>query len=74
MRRAGDILADLGFKENASEGAQRAFLKNLVRAAYGAEVTALPVRQPEPSSVPQKEKKLVNGEAVQLSFVFESNE
>ena len=38
MRRSGEIMADLGFREDAPDSVKKAFVKNLIHAAYGAEV------------------------------------
>lgn len=74
MKKAGDILAELGFNANAPQGAQKAFLKNLTRAAYGAEVTTLAMEKEKrkPTPVSKDAKKIVNGEQqpTQLSFKF----
>mgnify|MGYP003393195397 FL=1 len=73
MRKMGDLMAELGFKDGADEKVQAAFLKNLVRAAYGAEVKTLPVRSVESK---RQSKKVSNGasahaEDAQLKFKFD---
>lgn len=55
MQKAGDILADLGFSQDAPESTQKAFLKNLIKAAYGDNVEALPVEVKRP--IPQQQKQ-----------------
>lgn len=37
MKKLGDLMKELGFNPNAPQGAQEAFLKNLIREAYGVE-------------------------------------
>ncbi len=37
MKKVGDLMAELGFKPEGSDGVKRAFIENLVRAAGGAE-------------------------------------
>ena len=61
MKKLGDIMKDLGFREEASQGTKQAFIKHLIKAANGAEaetpaekrerqrgqnVTAVPVSRP----------------------------
>lgn len=81
MRRVGDFMEDLGFKADAPEGAQKAFIKNLLRAAYGADVKNLADymtdhRDPLPPSQPPQKifdqpLKKVSGEPVeQMAFPF----
>lgn len=38
MKKVGDIMKELGFNPESSVGAQEAFVKNLIRDAYGVEV------------------------------------
>ena len=47
MKKVGELMKELGFKEGASEQVQKAFIKNLIRQAYGVEVR-------EPIETPQK--------------------
>lgn len=75
MRRVGDFMEDLGFNADAPEGAQKAFIKNLIRAAYGADVKNLADYQSTPAS-PQKKnleralKNVSDQPAEQMSFDF----
>ncbi len=62
MKKVGDLFQELGFNEKASDDVKIAFIKNLVRAAYGVSI-------PGPS-VPEKKPKRSVEE--QLSFNFES--
>lgn len=70
MKRIGDIMKDLGFKEGAPEGVQKAFIKNAIREAYGAEVKNLSDYRPQKSTKP--EKKIAVGQ--QLSFDIEDKD
>jgi hypothetical protein len=39
MRKLGDLMKDLGFREEGSDEVKEAFIKNLIRAAYGTDVS-----------------------------------
>ncbi len=59
MKKVGDMMKDLGFKEGASEETTKAFIKNLIRQAYGVEVKeAFTVSNPSPSKGPAKPEQL----------------
>lgn len=38
MKKVGDLMKELGFKPGANEEVTKAFIKNLIRQAYGVEV------------------------------------
>ncbi len=38
MRKASDLMKDLGFREDGSDEVKAAFIRNLVKAAYGVDV------------------------------------
>lgn len=38
MKKVGELMKDLGFREGASEEVAKAFIKNLIKQAYGVEV------------------------------------
>jgi hypothetical protein len=38
MKKLGDLMKELGFNPTSAPGAQEAFLKNMIREAYGAEI------------------------------------
>jgi hypothetical protein len=38
MRKMGDLMKDLGFREDASDDVKIAFIKNLAKAAYGVDL------------------------------------
>lgn len=64
MKKVGDLFAELGFRPDASDGAKKAFIENLVRAAGATtrqkvqqtfELPAEPpVVRPEDTKVPQQ--------------------
>ncbi|MCM2280534.1 MAG: hypothetical protein NDI61_01660 [Bdellovibrionaceae bacterium] len=65
MKKLGDIMKELGFNPKASKSAQEAFLKNLIRDAYSADI-----RRPLPLQPVSSTPKSV-GESGQLSFQLE---
>jgi hypothetical protein len=38
MKKVGELMKELGFKPGANEEVTKAFVKNLIRQAYGVEV------------------------------------
>ncbi|MBX2995608.1 MAG: hypothetical protein KF681_12325 [Bdellovibrionaceae bacterium] len=38
MKKVGDLMKDMGFREDAPQSLKEAFIKNLIKAATGAEV------------------------------------
>ncbi len=38
MRKVGDLMKEIGFNKDSSEDVQKAFIKNLIKQAYGVEV------------------------------------
>lgn len=64
MKRVGDLMKDLGFREDASEDTARAFIENLVRAATGERWVSSNQSSRKPAvKAPQHEE--------QLSFDFD---
>lgn len=63
MKRVGELMKDLGFREDASEETARAFIENLVRAATGEKWTSSKVVQ-------RKQRVEPTSEESQLSFDF----
>lgn len=59
MKKLGDIMNELGFNKNAPDSVKEAFIKNLIKSAYGVEVQT-------PSEKAEMEKK----QSEQLSFDF----
>ncbi len=45
MKKLGDLMKELGFNPNAPQGAQEAFLRNLIREAYGVEALSARARK-----------------------------
>lgn len=74
MRRVDEIMKELGFKEGAPEGVQKAFIKNLIRAANGgAEVEDLQKyrrNQKRHQSKMSKKNSPGPNQEEQLSFQF----
>lgn len=59
MKKVGDMMKDLGFKPGASEETTKAFIKNLIRQAYGVEVKeAFTVANQTPAKGPAKPEQL----------------
>ena len=48
MKKVGDLFQELGFNEKGSDQVKIAFIKNLVRAAYGVELAG-PKQAPQQS-------------------------
>jgi hypothetical protein len=71
MRKVGDLMKDLGFREDASDEVKKAFIKNLIRSAYGVEVKSEFKSSNQPKQ-DQSVKPIRAGE--QLSFLFENEE
>ncbi len=79
MKKIGELMTDLGFRENASQGTKEAFIKHLIRAAEDVYVTTPSEKSEieknqltqiaESLVKPNDEKKSSVGE-VQLSFNF----
>lgn len=69
MKKIGDIMKEMGFREDASNSVKEAFIKNLIRSAYGVDVET-------PSEKRTKEIKKLTGQSTeeaqpkQMSFDF----
>ena len=69
MKKVGDMMKELGFREGASEEVTKAFIKNLIRQAYGAEVKeAFTQANPSPAKSPAKTKQASEQIPAQLAF------
>lgn len=55
MKKVGDIMRELGFRDDAPQSLKEAFIKNLIKSAYGVEI-----------ETPSEKRH----EALQLSFDF----
>jgi hypothetical protein len=58
MKRVGDLMKDLGFKEDASEDTARAFIENLVRAANGERWSSKEILPSRKHKAPQQGEQL----------------
>ena len=58
MKKIGDLMRDMGFREDASQSAKEAFMKNLIKSATGNEIET-------PS---ERRKKRTDTWTEQLSF------
>lgn len=71
MKKVGDLFQELGFNDKGSDAVKIAFIKNLVRAAYGVELAGPKLTTPEKTTTPilksENPKKLE-----QLSFDIDS--
>lgn len=65
MRKIGDLMKELGFREDASDDVKIAFIKNLARSAYGVEL-------PSPQKAKKKPEAKASPVGEQLSFSFEN--
>ena len=59
MRKIGDIMTELGFNKDSSTETQKAFVKHLIKAAYGVEVRdhkdVIPHQKPNPWPVSRQD-------------------
>lgn len=62
MKKASEILKEMGFRENAPQGSQEAFFKYLVKS--------IPEKKEQPINISNCENKIPE----QLSFDFEKSE
>ncbi len=70
MKKASDLLKEMGFNQNAPVATQEAFLKHLIKAATGANVvtpTEKKIIQENPDKIVQFPKQL------SFDFVDEEN-
>lgn len=61
MHKLGDLMKELGFNTDRREETARAFIKNLLKSAYGVDIT-IPCVQEKPKQDP-----------VQLTFQIEED-
>ncbi|GIL17209.1 MAG: hypothetical protein BroJett040_09600 [Oligoflexia bacterium] len=53
MKKVGDIMAEMGFRKEASDSLKEAFVRHLIKAATGVEVSPGPnERKTRPTSRP----------------------
>ena len=65
MKKLGDLMKELGFNPESSQGAQEAFIKNLIREAYGVEVQTPTEKR---FQAPLKKSVRKSNEPSQMSF------
>lgn len=70
MKKAGDIMKEMGFNSQASDSAKEAFLKYLIKQSTGVNVLT-PSEKKEIQNNPQK---IVNFSNKQLSFDFNQDD
>lgn len=58
MKKIGDIMKEMGFREDASNSVKEAFIKNLIKSAYGVDVET-------PSEKRTKEIKKLTGQSTE---------
>ncbi len=67
MKKVGHLMEELGFNKNAPDSVKEAFVKHLIKASAGVNVTT-PSEKKEIAANPQKVTVLTSPE--QLSFDF----
>jgi hypothetical protein len=60
MKKVGSLMKDMGFKVDSNSATQEAFIKYLIKQAYGVEV-----------KTPSEKKQSLNRSPEQLSFKFD---
>lgn len=73
MKKIGDIMKEMGFREDASNSVKEAFIKNLIKSAYGVDVeTPSEKRTKEIKKLTGQETQAVavEGQPAQMSFDF----
>jgi hypothetical protein len=68
MDRIGDLMEQMGFNKEADDSVKAAFIKNLIKQAYGVDVPIPPQYQKPTEITGQEGIELEEGE--QLSFKF----
>lgn len=76
MRKIGDLMLDLGFNENSPQSTKEAFIKHLIKSAYGFDV-----KTPSERRAIETCGRKVPGDSIeiksqpeQLSFQFSTDE
>jgi hypothetical protein len=69
VKRVGDIMKEMGFREDASDEAKKAFIRHLIQAATKSEVPSLASKAPRPPAV--KAAQAPEPREEQLSFDFD---
>lgn len=71
MKKIGDLFSELGFNPEAEDSVKIAFVKNLVKAAYGVDMRNVP--SPEKIKQVRKNQEKFE-EMLQLSFQFSDDD
>lgn len=78
MRKVGDIMKEMGFSKESSTSTQEAFIRHLIKAAYGLDVRSpsqdlklIDTSELKKSAEKNLEHQGHNGEPTQLSFDFD---
>jgi hypothetical protein len=72
MKKVGDLMKEMGFREDASDGAKEAFIKHLIKAVAGTDIETPTEKRRRLAKEWTKEKtKSVDTEPQQLSFQIE---
>ncbi len=79
MRKLSDLMKDYGFRDDANEEVAEAFIRNLIRSAYGVDVpqrgSPQPERRPgEPTIVRSRPIERERPLHQQLSFVMDDDQ
>lgn len=69
MKKAGQLMKEMGFNEKASDSAKEAFIKYLIKQSTGVNVTT-PSEKKAMEEFPEKIVKFPS----QLEFVFEESD
>jgi hypothetical protein len=78
MKKIGDIMQEMGFRKNASDSVKEAFIKHLIKNAYGVEVQTpsekraaqTAANKPDENKNLIPEAKITSTETGQLVFPF----
>lgn len=70
MKKMGELMKDLGFNPNSATSAQEAFIKYLIKSAYGADV----MTPSEKKIIQDNPQKIVSLKSMsqQMAFDFEA--
>ncbi|MEN0058096.1 MAG: hypothetical protein AAGB31_04625 [Bdellovibrio sp.] len=72
MKKMDELMAELGFKQEAPRAVKEAFIKHLIKASMGVNVQT-PSEKEEMAAHPQKVKPLTPVQPQQLSFNFDDS-
>ena len=69
MRKVSDLMLDLGFREDSAQSTKEAFIKNLMKAAYGISIQT-PAMKKDLARTGRHELQFGADSKQQLSFEF----